>query len=128
MSSPRAPSWSVRSGGLVSISNLCGLDRAGLRRRGDMAGTRRRKITPDARTRITPEAVAAWQAGDYWRLWSALAPPVAVMPDCSADQPYELRDPGWPTCLKWYEQVLSAKAELLELAGPPPKRWSYRSD
>jgi hypothetical protein len=91
-----------------------------------MMPTTRRRISKPIRTVLTSEAIEAWRSGNYWRLWSALALPVTVMPDWSADPPYELRYPGWPPCVKWYEQVLAAKAQLVELAGPPPKRWWYR--
>jgi hypothetical protein len=93
-----------------------------------MAGTRRRKVAPRSRTRITPEAVAAWQAGDYWALWRALGLKLWQMPDWNADPPEELREPNFSPMVAAWRHVCTAREQLLAVAGPPPKPWFYRID
>jgi hypothetical protein len=84
---------------------------------------RTRKPQPDA---ISPDAIASWQSGDYWALHHALGMRPWQMPDWNCDPPEE----------PWKVQPLpqrprapdpeAIKAALIEIAGPPPRRWRYR--
>jgi hypothetical protein len=93
-----------------------------------MAGTRRRKIAPRPAARITPEAIAAWQGGDYWGLWHALGLKLWQMPDWDEDPP----DEPWTVQPLPYgpraPDPTALKAALIAVAGPPPQRWFYRND
>jgi hypothetical protein len=81
--------------------------------------TKRRKIAP-ARHGIRPEAIEAWQAGDYWTLHRALGLNPWQMPDWECDPPEQLQ-PGVPG-----PDTTALKVALVAMAGPPPKRWRMR--
>jgi hypothetical protein len=87
-----------------------------------MAGTKRHKRHPLERSRVTPEAIAAWQAGDYWGLHAALGLRVWQMPDWGEDPPERPLGlaPGYTQ-----QNCALLQAALLELAGRPPEEWSY---
>jgi hypothetical protein len=75
---------------------------------------------------ISDAAIAAWRAGDYWCLHHALHLKVWQMPDWNEDPPEEAREP-----LPGFEpapDTANLKARLIEVAGPPPRRWRYRRD
>lgn len=87
---------------------------------------RARAPSPDA---ITPAAIAAWRAADYWALHEALRLPLWSMPDWGCDPPEESWKvqplPHGPR----YPDPAVLKARLIEIAGPPPRRWwRYCSD
>jgi hypothetical protein len=78
--------------------------------------------------RITPEAIAAWKAGDYWALWAALGLRLFQMPDWNCDPPSEPDDR--PESLRRAYPAPDPRALkplLIELAGPLPRRWVYRN-
>jgi hypothetical protein len=88
--------------------------------------TKRRKIAPQPAARLTAAAIEAWKAGDYWRLHRELHVPIWLMPDWWCDPPLE-DPPNWPASIEAYEYVCAMQKQLIEMAGPPPKRWYYRS-
>jgi hypothetical protein len=88
--------------------------------------TKRRKIAPHPAARLTPAAIEAWRAGDYWRLHHELGLKVWVMPDWGCDPPME-DPPEWPAAIAEYEYVLAMQQLLIEVAGPGPRRWFFRS-
>lgn len=85
--------------------------------------TKRYRIERRPVAHLTPAAIAAWQAGDYWALHGALGLRPWQMPDWTRDPPgrdeqsAELPYPG--------PDVIALKAALVEMAGPPPRRWRY---
>jgi hypothetical protein len=83
----------------------------------------RTRRTPAA-GRITPAAIAAWRAGDYWALHAALGLSVVQMPSWGDDDP-GCSNPYLPG-FKQPPDPVECKAALVALAGPPPKRWFYR--
>ena len=88
--------------------------------------TKRRKIAPHPAARLTAAAIEAWKAGDYWRLHRELHVPIWLMPDWWCDPPLD-DPPNWPASIEAYEYVCAMQKQLIEMAGPPPKRWYYRS-
>jgi hypothetical protein len=72
---------------------------------------------------ISAEAIAAWQAGNYWALWRELHLKLWQMPDWNCDPPEQLAPalPGFEAA----PDTTALKAALIELAGPPPRRWIY---
>jgi hypothetical protein len=88
--------------------------------------TKRRKIVPQPAARLTPAAIAAWRKGDYWGLHGALGLKIWSMPEWGCDPPV---DPpvAWPACVAEFEHICAMQKQLIEIAGPPPKRWYYRS-
>jgi hypothetical protein len=90
--------------------------------------TRRKRVPRAQQSRtITPEAVAAWRAGDYWGLHRALGLKIWQMPDWGGDPPADPPSSDWAPLVEGYERVCAAKAQLIAVAGPPPRRWFYRS-
>ena len=96
-------------------------------------GTKRRPLRRDRKPRITPEAVAAWQACDARALACALGldfwgepsplPSEIVASGVSEDMP---PSPGSVRC--WdaaYPKVLALQRELLAVAGWPHCREAY---
>jgi hypothetical protein len=76
--------------------------------------------------RITPEAVQAWQAGDYWALHDALGLRLWQMPDWGHDPPDE---PGRNHPLPHLPPApdpIVLQAQLIAVAGPPPRRWVFK--
>ena len=90
-----------------------------------MPTNRRRIARPIAHT-ITPEAIRAWQEGDYWQLWSELKLHVCQMPDWNKDPPGDSNPfvPGF----KQPPDPEVCKAQLVAIAGPPPERWFFKRD
>jgi hypothetical protein len=90
--------------------------------------TKRRKVAAQSRTRITPEAVACWKQGDYWGLWRALGLRLWQMPDWTEDPP-DADDRPASMRSRWPQPDCTAlKAQLIAIAGPPPRRWWFRRD
>jgi hypothetical protein len=87
--------------------------------------TLRNKIAPTRRFQITPEAIAAWKAGDYWALHDALKLNLYEMPDwCPRGTPH--RDtPSNPVEQARQDEITEMQRQLIEIAGPPPMRWYY---
>ena len=48
------------------------------------------------------------------------------MPDWWCDPPLD-DPPDWQASIEAYEYVCAMQKQLIEMAGPPPKRWYYRS-
>jgi hypothetical protein len=75
---------------------------------------------------IAPEAAEAWRSGDYWALHRVLGLQVWQMPDWGCDPPDAESTPqpiyGYPR----NPDTAALKTALIEIAGPPPKRWFYR--
>ena len=88
--------------------------------------TKRRKIAP-TRQGIRPEAVEAWKRGAFWELHRALGRKVWQMPDWTEDPPEPRPAANWQLAIRAWEHLVAAKARLVELAGPPPRRWRYWS-
>jgi hypothetical protein len=85
--------------------------------------TKRRKLGARA-IGIDPAAIEAWRAGDYWALHRALRLRVWQMPDWRCDPP---DDGPRPLSGHYAPDPTALKRALVELAGPPPKRWFFRS-
>jgi hypothetical protein len=84
--------------------------------------TKRRKMHA-RRIDISPEAIAAWQAGDYWRLWSLLNLRPWQMPMWDED-PVEGDDrPEYLRRAHPAPDPRELKPMLLELGGPPGRWW-----
>jgi hypothetical protein len=88
---------------------------------------KRRRIAPRQVRKVTPAAIEAWRKGDYWRLHHELGLAIWQMPDWGFDPPEENRHPGWPPAVEAYEHVCEMQRQLMEVAGPPPRRWYFRS-
>jgi hypothetical protein len=87
--------------------------------------TKRRRLT-NRRVGIPLEAIAAWRAGDYWGLHRALKLRLWQMPSWECDPPNE-DEPQTPPGLPRAPDPVALKRALIEIAGPPPKRWIFRS-
>ena len=75
---------------------------------------------------ITPEAVAAWRAGDYWALHRALNLRPWQMPDWRCDPPGEDDRPGALRSAYPVPDVGVIKVMLLEAAGPASRTWVFK--
>jgi len=87
--------------------------------------TKRRKLSARP-IGISAAAIEAWRAGDFWTLHRALDLKVWQMPHWNSDPPEPRPTGDWPPVLRAWEHLLDCKAQLVELAGPPPRRWHYR--
>jgi hypothetical protein len=87
--------------------------------------TKRRRLAPRPAAKLTLAAVEAWKAGDYWRLHGALHVPIWLMPDFGFDPPLD-DPPDWPASIEAYEYICEMQRQLIEVAGPPPRRWHYK--
>jgi hypothetical protein len=91
-----------------------------------MPTNRTRRVRSRYPGEITAEAVDAWREGDYWRLHDALRLRPWQMPSWDDDPPeLDDRPPEQRARVPWPDVVV-IKAALLEIAGPPPRRWHYR--
>lgn len=91
--------------------------------------TTRRRISRPMVNAITPEAVAAWRAGDYWALWKELRLKLWQMPDWGEDPPD--KDDVRPSSMQAAypaPDTTALKEALLAIAGPPPERWFFKRD
>jgi hypothetical protein len=87
--------------------------------------TKRRKRGATEVGRVTPDAIDAWRAGDYWGLHRALRLKLWQMPDWNCDAP----DPDEPPTVPGRPlppDTAAFRRALIEIAGPPPKRWVFR--
>jgi hypothetical protein len=89
--------------------------------------TKRRKLAPARVPQVTEEAIACWKAGDFWGLHQALGLKVWQMPDWGFDPPEVDRYPEWPPTHEACMRVCEAQRQLIEIAGPPPRKWFYES-
>jgi hypothetical protein len=87
--------------------------------------TKRRKIAPQPTARLTSVAIECWRKGDYWGLHGALGLKIWSMPEWGCDPPVD-PPPAWPASMAEYEHICEMQKQLIEFAGPPPRRWHYR--
>ena len=81
--------------------------------------TKRRKLAV-RQIGISPAAIEAWRAGDYWALHHELSLKPWQMPDWHDDPP-----DNRPLGFGGQPDPAALKQQLIELAGPPPRRWRY---
>ena len=88
--------------------------------------TKRRKIAPLRVPGITEAAIECWRKGDYWGLHHELGLQLWQMPswlDDPPDEPWKVQP--LPHGRRWPDPAV-LKAQLIEVAGPPPRRWHFR--
>jgi hypothetical protein len=72
--------------------------------------------------KVTPEAIEAWRAGDYWALHAALGLKLWEIPDWNHEPPVA-PPPDWPAALAAYEHTCAMQKQMIadgEITITPP--------